>query len=310
MRTIKIILIVGFSYCFAEMAFSIQPSSKKMPEAITAKDLEGKIDFSLTIVDVLGKSFEVCEGDIVDVRICEKRKDEFKKEIVGKLIYFKDFPPHEVCGKCYVPGYKEWEELCADYPPCIAMRDYDVQKHIGTFTIYYPVVSGTEGNFSNCTVFPSYLLFLTYEPSRMLTLNAPPHETLLPFKTFSKKFQTDEEARHWKEKVDLQVEYIIKIKKPFKLYISPILRKKWGNPLLYCEGVVVIGQHGGGGNCGYCEGLVGDIAAYRVTAVKWMETGKAEKEVLLSYPGEDWWKVIDEMKEREEMKKEQKEEGE
>jgi hypothetical protein len=294
MKTIvKIILIVGFSYCFAGMAFSIQPaskSSKKMPESITAKDLEGKIDFSLTLVDVMGKYFEECKGDIVDIRICEERRNRVRREIVGKLVYFRDFPPHVVRGKCYHKG--EWREVEADYPPCIAMTDYDAQKHIGTFTIYYPVVGGNQGNFSNCTDFSSYLLFLTYDPSRMFTLkDLPGHlfpdETPLPFKTFSKKFQTDEEALQWQKEVNLQVEYIIKVKKPFKLYVE-----EWGG-----YGIVQNNW----------EGLVGDIIAYRVSKLL---SGEIVEEVLLSYPGEDWWKVIDEMKEREEMKKEQKGEGE
>jgi hypothetical protein len=274
MKTIvKIILIVGFSYCFAEMAFSIQPaskSSKKMPESITAKDLEGKIDFSLTLQDVLEKYFEECEGSIVDAKICENRRNEFRKEIVRKLIYFKDVLSYEGCVECDKEGLH-----------FLGMTDYDVQKHVITFTIFYPVIDWD-------------YYFLTYDPSRILTLKGPPAITPLPFKTFSKKFQSDEEALQWKEEGAFQVEYIIKVKEQFEIRIPPIVvKKRWGGSYYEWE----------------CKGLVGDIIAYRVSKLL---SGEIEivEEVLLSYPGEDWWKVIDEMKEREEMKKEQKGEGE
>jgi hypothetical protein len=289
MRTIKIILIVGFSYCFAEMAFSIQPSSKKMPEAITAKDLEGKIDFSLTLGDVLEKFFKECEweGDIVDVKICENRRDEFRKEIVGKLIYFRK----EIVGKLIY--YEGGEECGGERFSLLAMTDYDVQKHVITFTIFYPVIE--QGGY----------YFLTYDPSRILTLKCPPEITPLPFKTFSKKVQSDEEASQWKEEGAFQVEYIIKVKKPFKLRKPP---QRHVSNLRGVRYVYYDVEHN-------YKGLLGDIVSYRVSEVKVKgieEEGERQekKEVLLSYPGEDWWKVIDEMKEREEMKKEQKEEGE
>jgi tetratricopeptide (TPR) repeat protein len=278
---------------YLKKAFAIQPGFQpavELNELISIKELEGVIDIHRTVEKILTEFFKSCEySNPVDIKICKKERDKFRKEIIGKLV---------------LAGATEYIEYTSNFLEnyLIKITDYDIQNHIIYFTLYHlaeKFYGESETMCGNNLSDGAY--FITYNPDIIPTFESIDQINQQPFKKFSKKFQSDEEATEWK-RGEFRVEYIVKIKKAFVVYRPPTLIEEFS-----IKGMKELNRLIGGkmniSNKVCVYGITGDIVGYRVYKLK--ENG--EKEILLSYP-EDYWIAVDAMEKREKEKEEKREE--